>query len=309
MCIAKFFLITGFILLSGSAAENGVTNRNESEVYPLFVGLLAVVIVVLAVLSCAGESKVASVEPNDKGKIKGQPVTKAMSPQRNSGFQDIEFSKPKKVESKKVTETPSSTKQVNEWSSNNAANESRPRDERKTNKDETATVFTYKDETSTVFIRDEEHKAHLKKENKPSTSKMVGDAHASNHLIENVEVNQHNTMHLKDDTPRSNFLSETSSSTPRIDVTNRQVAPSSVNNRHIDVPRNNGNRHNREDTGDDFGYHSDFSRGNKPDTDSSHLSTFRSSQLPSNHRSAASNDADDDAIETYNDDGESIDWN
>jgi hypothetical protein len=75
---------------------------------------------------------------------------------------------------------------------------------------------------------------------------------------------------------------------------------------------NNNNRQDGEDTCDDFGYHSDYSKSIKPDTDSNLLSTFRSSHLQSNGtnaRSLTSYDIYDDAIETYNDDGESIDWN
>lgn len=95
----------------------------------------------------------------------------------------------------------------------------------------------------------------------------------------------------------------------------RQMTESSHSNynRQNTNSTNNNNRHaDREDTCDDFGYHSDYSKSIKPDTESNLLSTFRSSNLQSNGtnaRSLTGYDIYDDAIETYNDDGESIDWN
>ena len=95
-------------------------------------------------------------------------------------------------------------------------------------------------------------------------------------------------------------------------MSERSVTNEPSVSRHEPQPNNmmnnRMNRNSRENT-DDCGYHSDYSRSVKPDSDRSNQNTQRSSQPTSNPRSATTTyDIDDEVIDTYQDDGESFDW-
>lgn len=130
--------------------------------------------------------------------------------------------------------------------------------------------------------------------------------------VGDIISDENNSSHYADDELFSERSTRNEPGVSRQEVTPRdprnepgasgqQPAPRNVINQRMNIDSS------RENT-DDFGYHSDYSK--IPDSDRSQQNTQRSSQPSYNARASTTNyDMEDEVIETYQDDGESIDWN
>lgn len=249
----------------------------------------------LLVILCAGDTKVSKVKHNEKDNIQRISASKKTSSQYNRGaFEEVEFSRPNKDHSK---ESQSLIQKHGDWSSHN-----------RNVPDQLNTKSQLSEENVIVINQDEEITNGNQKvnmvcdNNRASTSNNTQNVHVVNITSDTIDNNEPSNSGVNNNTAISRHPID------------RQMTDSSHSNynRQNTNSTNNNNRQDHEDTCDDFGYHSDYSKSIKPDTDSNLLSTFRSSHLQSNGtnaRSLTSYDIYDDAIETYNDDGESIDWN
>lgn len=214
-------------------------------------------------------------------------------------FEEVEFSRPNKDHSK---ESQRLIQNHGDWSSHNRNVPGQP----------LSTKSQLSEENVIVINQDEEITNRNEKvnivcdDNRASTSYNTQDVQVLNITSDTIDNNN-------EPATNNGVNNNTAISRHQMDRQMTESSHSNYNRQNTNSTNNNNNRHaDREDTCDDFGYHSDYSKSIKPDTESNLLSTFRSSNLQSNGtnaRSLTSYDVYDDAIETYNDDGESIDWN
>lgn len=282
--------ICGFIVLGSgvSAVDAGGDEYAlaDNTISVVVISILSALILILLVLLCAGES---NVHHNDAGNTQRKSITSPEKKKKNA-FQEIELSKQSSINNAHIT---SAHRDINNKSSNlqPKGNDWPELNDRKRSLEYQFTGTTdVKQNTSISVVEDNTNRASTSYQNENVNSELRFPGGRFQDVQPNTQARTRSTSETPDSHMGSMNSHNNSSQRERINTINRQ---------------------NREDTADDIGYHSDFSRSIKPDTESNPLSTFRSSQPQSNLRSATTGYSvdDDDVIETYQDDGESIDWN
>ncbi|XP_063429385.1 uncharacterized protein LOC134712136 [Mytilus trossulus] len=287
-----FLDICGFIALCSGVSATDIDEDGysiaDNTIPVVVISLLSVLILISLVLLCAGDS---NVQHNDAGNTQRKSIT-SPEKKKNNAFQEVELSKPRKNNNAQPT---SADSDIIKKSSNlqRKGNDWPPLDNRKGSLEHqssgTTDITHAKQNTAILAVEDNTNQASTSYQNENVNSEARFSGGRSLDVQPNTQARNRSTS----ETPDSHI--------------------GSMNSQNSSLQRerlNTINRQNREDTADDIGYHSDFSRSIKPDTESNPLSTFRSSQPQSNPRSATTGYGvdDDDVIETYQDDGESIDW-
>ncbi|VDI82747.1 Hypothetical predicted protein [Mytilus galloprovincialis] len=284
--------ICGFIALCSGVSAADIDGDGydtaDNTIPVVVISILSVLILISLVLLCAGDS---NVQHNDAGNTQRKSIT-SPEKKKNNAFQEIELSKPRKINNAQIT---SAHNDIPKKSSNlqPKGNDWPPLNDRKGSlehrSNNTTDITHAKQEASILVVEDSTNKASTSYHNENVNSELRFSGGRFQDAQPNIQTRTRSTSETPDSHIGSMNSNNSSSQRERINTINRQ---------------------NREDTADDIGYHSDFSRSIKPDTESNPLSTFRSSQPQSNPRSATTGYGvdDDDVIETYQDDGESIDW-